>query len=393
MQTHRLAGAALTSALAAALTLAAGAAAAAEATVYGGIDAGLYMTDTKHGNPNLQMHGTDISTVWGIRTKEDLGNGTYVRVSLEGGFDGSSGAVANDARAGTFFSRDALLIVGNERMGEVAFGRTGGLLGSTGTYGQWAANAMNPIYSNNPDGGLPGAFQSSPIVDNAVTFRTAPFLGGLRVVGQYSNAADQAATPESDGFSKVQHVYALGASWTGEKTTALALVQVIDYPNKTMAATPSDAKATVNFFAGASAYVWGDLRVHVAYQHLEHARGVLGTPNVISGADMGFAAATSREGFTADSFSVGANHPLLGGRIHGSVKMVRASWEGPNAANLADDGERWVGAVRYSYPLSKRTNLYAVGTYAYGNGMFRNTEKAENVASRSTVAMGMTHKF
>lgn len=133
--------------------------------------------------------------------------------------------------------------------------------------------------------------------------------------------------------------------------------------------------------------------MHVAYQHLEHARGVLGTPNVISGADMGFAAATSREGFTADSFSVGANHPLLGGRIHGSVKMVRASWEGPNAANLAADGERWVGAVRYSYPLSKRTNLYAVGTYAYGNGMFRNTEKAENVASRSTVAMGMTHKF
>lgn len=52
---------------------------------------------------------------------------------------------------------------------------------------------MNPIYSNNPDGGLPGTFQSSPIVDNAVTFRTAPFLGGLRVVGQYSNAADQAA--------------------------------------------------------------------------------------------------------------------------------------------------------------------------------------------------------
>lgn len=107
----------------------------------------------------------------------------------------------------------------------------------------------------------------------------------------------------------MQHVYALGTSWTGEKTTALALVQVIDYPNKTMAATPSDAKATVNFFAGASAYVWGDLRVHVAYQHLEHARGVLGTPNVISGADMGFAAATSREGFTADSFSVGAIKP------------------------------------------------------------------------------------
>lgn len=47
-------------------------AAAAEATVYGGIDAGLYMTDTKHGNPNLQMHGTDISTVWGIRTKEPV---------------------------------------------------------------------------------------------------------------------------------------------------------------------------------------------------------------------------------------------------------------------------------------------------------------------------------
>lgn len=380
-------------ALAAACAGAAGTSAAAEAQIYGGIDAGLYMTDGKHGNPTFQMHGTDISTLWGMRVKEDLGNGSYVRIALESGFDASTGAVANDARAGAFFSRDALVILGNERLGEVAFGRTGGLLGSTGTYSQWSANAMNPLYSNNPDGGLPGAFQSSPILDNTVTFRTAPFAGGLRVVGQYSNAADQTATPESEGFSKVQHVYALGTSWKGEKTTALLVAQVIDYPNKATSATPADAKATVNLFAGASAYVWGELRVHAAYQHLEHARGVLGTPNVISGTDMGFDGATSREGFRADSFSIGANHPLGGGRIHASVKMVRAVWEGDSTGTLKNDGERWVGAVRYSHSLSKSTNFYAVGTYAYGSGMFRNTEKAENVASRSTVALGMTHKF
>lgn len=368
-----------------------GSAAAAEAQIYGGIDAGLYMIDGKHSNANLQMNATDISTLWGMRVKEDLGNGNYVRVALESGFDTSTGAVANDSRKGAFFSRDALVILGNNRLGELAFGRTGGLLGSTGTYAQWAANAMNPLYSNNPDGGLPGAFQSSPIVDNAITFRTAPFAGGLRLVGQYSHAADQEATPESEGFSKVQHVYALGTSWTGEKTTALLLTQVIDYPNK----KDKDVKATVNVFAGASAYVWGDLRVHVAYQHLEHARGVLGTPNVITGDAMGFADEwANRDGFRADSFSVGANHGLWGGRIHGSIKMVRATWEGDyDKLTQENDGERWVGAVRYAYPLSKRTNLYAVGTYAYGNGMFRNKEEAENVASRSTLAVGMTHKF
>lgn len=251
---------------------------------------------------------------------------------------------------------------------------------------------MNPLYSNNPDGGLPGAFQQSPIVDNAVTFRTAPVWGGVRFVGQFSNSTNQNAYPESDGFSKSEPLYALGTTWTGEKTTAALLMQVIDYANKATSSTPSDAKATVNIFAGASAY-FGDFRVHVACQHLENARGLLGTPNVVSASDTGLAGNVSRSGFRADSFSIGANHPLGAGRIHASVKMVHATWEGDESADLADDGERWVGAVRCSYLLSKRTSLYATETCAYAKGMFRNTEKSEQTAVRSTLAMGVTHKF
>lgn len=368
-------------------------AAAADVNVYGAIDAGLYLTDAKHSNANLKMQGTDISTLWGIHAKEDLGDGRWVAVKLESGFDGQTGQIANDTREGAFFSRDSIVVIGNDRLGEVAFGRTGGLLGSTGSYAQWAANQMNPLYSNNPDGALPGAFQSSPIVDNAITFRTAPILGGLRFIGQYSNSTDQVAHPESEGFSKSEHLYALGAAWNTGRTTALFVTQVIDYAEKATNTTPNNARSTVNVFAGASTLL-GETRVHVAYQHLENARGVLGAPNVISATQMGFDGATSSKGFRADSVSLGANHPLWGGKIHGSIKMVRASWEGNDAREgLDDEGERWVGAVRYSYPFSKRTTVYAVGTYAYSNGMFRNTEKAEETSFRSTVALGLSHKF
>ena len=309
--------------------LAAGAAAAdpAQVEVYGAIDLGLYAVDAAHSNASLQMKGTDISNLWGIRGREDLGDGRYVRFVLESGYDPDTGAVANDARSGAFFSRESLVILGSEDLGEIAFGRTAGFLGSTGTYAQWAANNLNPLMSNNPDGSLAGTFQSSPIMDNTVTVRSSPIAGGLRLLAQYSNSTNQVAYPESDGWHEAEHVWALGAAWKGEQTTAVLLWQMIDLADHASASAPDDAKSTQNIFAGASRF-FGKTCVHVAWQHLENARGVLGTPNVISGEKMGFDAAGSVKGFRADSFSIGANHPLGAGRIHGSVKMVHAAWKG-----------------------------------------------------------------
>ena len=119
---------------------------AANVELYGQIDTGFYYEDGRGENPSLTMNsGTDISTLWGIRGKEELGTDSYVRFVLESGFDSTTGAVYNDTREGAFFSREALIIAGTKSIGEIAFGRVAGFLGSTGTYAQWAATGMNPM--------------------------------------------------------------------------------------------------------------------------------------------------------------------------------------------------------------------------------------------------------
>lgn len=366
---------------------------AADVEVYGQIDTGLYYEDGRGESPTLKMNsGTDISTLWGIRGKEDFGTDGYVRFVLESGFDSSTGAIANDTRDGAFFSRETLIIAGKKSVGEVAFGRTAGFLGSTGTYAQWAATGMNPMASNAADAALLGTFQGSPIMDNVITVKSRE-IAGFTLLGQYSNNTTQGTYDEADGFSKVQHVYALAAGYKGDGFTASAIWQMIDQPNKAgLVGMPSDTKPTHNFFLGATK-TFGDLRVHVAYQHLEDARSVLGGPNALTASNFGFNGSASRDGFSADSFSVGANYPLWGGRIHGSFKMVHAEWNGDVGAAADDSGARYVGAIRYAYKLSKRTGLYALATYGYGDGMFKNNNTVESVATRVTAAVGLNHRY
>ena len=66
-------------------------------------------------------------------------------------------------------------------------------------------------------------------------------------------------------------------------------------------------------------------------------------------------------------------------------------WENGSAKKDADrDGNRWVASLKYQYPLSKRTLVYALGTYARGAGMFN---KAQAKATRLLTAFGVQHNF
>lgn len=376
----------------AALCTLAAAVQAADVELYGQIDTGLLYIDAEDANPTLSMNpSNDISSLWGIRGKEAFSDGSYVRFVLESGYASDTGMIANDSRSNALFSRESLIFYGTPSGDEFAFGRTAGFLGSTGSFAQWMYTGMNPLGSNSLDAALVGAFQSSPIMDNTITFKSRTF-GGFNVLAQYSNNPTQGTYDEADGFSRTQHVYALAAAYKSAGFSASLVWQMIDQANQAVGAIPAKAKPTHNIFAGASK-AFGDLRVLIAYQHLEDARGVLGAPNTLNAADFGFNAAGSRDGFRADSFSIGAHHSLWGGRFHGSFKMIHASWTGDAGTAKDTSGSRYVGAVRYSYPLSKRTGLYVLGTYGVGTGMFDNTSKTKSVASRATASAGISHKF
>ena len=72
---------------------------------------------------------------------------------------------------------------------------------------------------------------------------------------------------------------------------------------------------------------------------------------------------------------------------------MTGEWRGERGAAADTEGERWVGALRWAYRFSKRTGFYVLGTYAYANGMFENTDASNAIANRATAAAGLTHKF
>lgn len=378
-------------------------AAAADVTIYGQLDAGLVYKDSKGASPTFTMdNGVDVSTLWGIRATEELGGDKYVRVVLENGFDTDTGKVNNGHQnsSNDLFSRESALTIGSRAVGEITFGRLAGFLGSTGTYAQWAAMGMNPMQSNAADAALLGAFDNSPIMDNTIVVKSRD-MGGLTLLGLYSNGTSN----ETGEFSKDTHMYSLAAGYKHADFSLSAIWQMQTYPNKKGAAQSEDAKPTHIFFLGAGKN-FGDIRMLVAYEHVENARRVFGGPNSL-GVDKFFTGnkdaagrtldQRSDKGFRVDSFSVGGFTHLGPGTFHASFKVARAEWRGDgltgDAADFETDGTRLVYAARYSYPLSKRTALYAIASYGDGSGMFDNTLDSQRVGTRAFGAFGLHTKF
>ncbi len=380
--------------------LASQSAVASDVQIYGQLDYGLIYKDGKGAPATFTMDsGVDVSTLWGIRVVEELDEDKYVRVVLESGFDDGTGQINNGHANSTsdFFSRESALTIGSKSIGEITFGRQGGFLGSTGTYAQWAAMGMNPMQSNAADAALLGAFDNSPCIDNAIVFKSRD-LGGLTLLGMYSNGVSS----ESGSFSKDSHIYALAAGYKHADFSLSAIWQMQTWPNSKTAAQSEDAKPTHIFFLGAGKN-FGDFRVLVAYEHVENGRRVFGGPNSLQvadffgsekGADGKTLNQRSDEGFRVDSFSIGGFTHLGPGTIHASFKVAHAEWQGEDVADEYDtDGTRLVYATRYCYPLSKRTQLYAIASYGDGSGLFDNTATTQNVATRVFAGFGIHTKF
>ncbi len=133
---------------AAATALSGAAAAQTSVTLYGVIDTGIgyanvdgSYTDPATGRRSSidssrigTTSGTTAGSRWGLRGKEDLGDGLYAVFQLESGFDSRNG---NSLQSGRLFGREATVGLGSAEWGEVRLGRQynvatryfGGMLG------------------------------------------------------------------------------------------------------------------------------------------------------------------------------------------------------------------------------------------------------------------------
>ena len=354
------------------------AAAASSVSVYGVIDTGFGVSKGKGQAAKVQaISGGNAASRWGLKGQEDLGGGNYVKFVLEQGLKINNG---ERQTSGVLFDRDSLLIIGG-RWGELGLGRSGSLMGTTGYFGQFPKMSANPMACNYLDAALIGSLVNSGMLNNSVTYQVKP-TNTLTLTAQYSNGI---STDEAK-WAKNNHYYGLSAQYKNKGFNLGTIFTVIDY-RQSGANNGADSDPTYNLFFA--------VNQTFDHQHVWNSRSLGGGPNAFYAKDLGFGSTAavkgSKKGFRSDTFVIGASTPLAGGRIFGAFKWNVGKWQGTSAKKDADrDGNRWVASLKYQYPLSKRTLVYALGTYARGTGMFN---KAQAKATRLLTAFGVQHNF
>jgi general bacterial porin, GBP family len=356
-------------------------------TLYGIIDVGYRVQDPESGSKIDGIDsGLQSGNRWGIRGSEALSRNLNAVFTIEGGFTLDNGVTAQSSAAcsGTtipaaqpqnstvcsgatqsrLFSRQAWGgLAGN--WGTAVGGRVATFSSGTGSFDMYGPT--DPFGTGfTGQGGLIFSSANALRVDNAVLYQS-PTWGGFKFGTGYSfnGSGTENATNNVDvWFSGLS--FAIGPFW------AAATYDVIDIPG-----AGSDQK---NLQLGAT-FDLKFLKIHAGYAKEDDQR-VFNSLGITSGAD-------------ADAWMVGVSIPLFGGSLFGSYQdyngdavTLAVPVAVPPAAPTVDERDMTIWAIGYTYPLSRRTNLYA----AYGDN---DAEKTINNTSldRRVYSVGIRHLF
>lgn len=367
----------------------AGSAFAANVDVYGRIDTGLsYVhydeTGLSDAKDTLSLDsGLSSGNRWGLKGSEDLGNGYQVGFVLESGFDADTGALG----AGGIFAREATLRVSGP-FGSIYAGRMGRIGSDAGSVGFYAGS-VSPFGSG--WGEMAGHFAVTANYDsrynNALAY-VSPKVGPVTVYAQYT----MGNTTENE--SGDDRLFSLGAQ---ADFGALQVLGLVEYLNKKSVADTTvyddsqyDDSYTINL---GGSYDFSVAKVFLAGQYFKAAPNYAGMKANYAEHVKGKEWRYSFDGF---GVNVGATAPIGAGQF-----LVSAGYgKGDLNIDTKDakcSADAYIIQVGYTYPFSKRTNLYAGAGYmqtsmedgitntdgTYGDKDFKTTQ----------VMFGLLHKF
>lgn len=360
----------------------AGSAFAANVTMYGIVDTGLGYTSIDKGygedvNTFDMRAGQNSANRFGVKGEEDLGNGVKVGFSLENGFNSDDGTFNNGDR---LFDREALLYV-NGTFGELGMGCQGDLASGNGRYGLFGGK-VSPFSTGWSDIAGHKYVMGAGFgrMDNSVTYKT-PTFAGFNVLAQYSFKKD--STEEGrEGSSAVNRQYALGASFTAGD---LYLTGIVTQTNVDSLGK-KDVEDPLTVSLGGN-YNFGVAKLYVAGQYFKDSDlAVKQIDRYDADAKTGYQKGEQFNGF---GLSVGADVPAFGGTAKVLVGYMDAE---DQAAEKAQDLQRYTFSVGYEYPLSKRTFVYGGAGY-YVDSYDKVEAGCDDKASVATVSAGLVHKF
>ena len=380
---------------------------AADVTLYGVIDTGLHYSnknvESTHDVNSFDMKtGASAGNRWGLKGTEDLGNGYKVGFVLENGFTEDDGQLGNGGR---LFGREANLYVASD-FGTLSFGRVGALTSGAGSYDLlkytpfatgWAGTATKANFM----------LGDRDRMDNTVTYVT-PSFAGVQVYAQYSFNRDG---QETAGNERNNDRYAaLGATFkTGAFSSALVVDTVMH------SSTAANDKDSLGVTLGAS-YDFEVVKLFAMGQYGQHENTIgatfdKGTKVTSAGTkyDAAYFKTLSTKGWKGYGVNLGATAPVLGGTVLAQASYLDAKTHDGMTYESAKKGDtavangdltskdydevkakNWGIALGYTYPFSKRTNLY---TYASYNETKVTIDDAATKTKFTEYGLGIKHSF
>ena len=378
----------------------AGSAFAADVTMYGRLDAGF-----QYNQNSVDVNGTEVvddssfkmgsgqstGSRFGVKGTEELSEGLKAGFVLEHGFSVDDGAFGDDER---MFNREASLQLISDDYGTLVLGRMGSIKSDAGTFGFYAG-AVNPFgtgWSNVPGVGAKIFSGHESRWDNMITYKS-PTFAGTTVYAQYSMGGNDA----DEMTHRAERYAALGVNFVAGNLNLAAVVDWTDEAYEKAFVTTGeerDDQYTVNI---GGSYNFGVAKTYLAATYFKNANDMAGVIDVLDSVEgslakptTGWVADESSYGDYADAFkgygvALGADVPAFGGNF-----LVSLAYTDGEEENWDADATAYSGAVGYTYPLSKRTNLYAVGVY--------NNREVKGVDTKVEqdqyqAFFGMVHKF
>lgn len=388
----------------------AGSALAADVQLYGILDTGVGYSHIDMDTSGVDdvdsfemKSGVGSGSRWGLKGTEDLGNGLTVGFILENGFDSDDGS---EDSTGVMFNRESSLFLEGS-FGKLAFGRMGalnsgqsswskvGMINAFGTsYGEFTAQASN-IFS------LAGQW------DNMIAYET-PDFAGFKLFTQYGMGSN-----DNENESSSNRFYSLGVTYNNGPFAGYFAVDSINYKTAKFSKgewpnNGDDIDDSLTVTLGGS-YDFDVVKIYLGAQYFDEVRlSSLGGPICrandvrdlgISGFDLSINDIAKLKGY---GISLSGDAPLAGGRVMFGLGYVDADAAdsldkalSQNIAGFRDfEIQRYVVSAGYSYPFSKRTDVYGVASYMRDNeDTSRESGTLEQDPSAYSFYVGLRHRF
>lgn len=388
----------------------AGSALAADVQLYGILDTGVGYSHIDMDTSGVDdvdsfemKSGVGSGSRWGLKGMEDLGNGLTVDFILENGFDSDDGS---EDSTGVMFNRESSLFLEGS-FGKLAFGRMGalnsgqsswskvGMINAFGTsYGEFTAQASN-VFS------LAGQW------DNMIAYET-PDFAGFKLFTQYGMGSN-----DNENESSSNRFYSLGVTYNNGPFAGYFAVDSINYKTAKFSKgewpnNGDDIDDSLTVTLGGS-YDFDVVKIYLGAQYFDEVRlSSLGGPICrandvrdlgISGFDLSINDIAKLKGY---GISLSGDAPLAGGRVMFGLGYVDADAAdsldkalSQNIAGFRDfEIQRYVVSAGYSYPFSKRTDVYGVASYMQDNeDTSRESGTLEQDPSAYSFYVGLRHRF